>query len=131
MILGVSILVLLVIRLAVRWRTQHPEWASTGNKFFDWVGNLTHLGLYVLTFGMAITGIILANQRGLLARVFGIGSTPAQGTYLRGGFRFGMLHGGFWTLLLLLIVLHIGAALYHQFILKDNLMGRMWFGKNQ
>jgi cytochrome b561 len=123
--------VLLVIRLAVRWRTQHPEWASTGNKLFDWVGNLTHLGLYVLTFGMAITGIILANQRGLLARVFGIGSTPAQGTYLRGGFRFGMLHGGFWTLLLLLIILHIGAALYHQFILKDNLMGRMWFGKNQ
>ena len=131
MILGISILVLLVIRLAVRWRTQHPEWASTGNTFFDWVGNLTHLGLYVLTFGMAITGIILANQRGILARVFGIGSTPAQGTYLRGGFRFGMLHGGIWTLLLLLIILHIGAALYHQFILKDNLMGRMWFGKNK
>jgi cytochrome b561 len=131
MILGISILVLLVIRLAVRWGTQHPQWASTGNKFFDWVGNLTHLGLYLLTFGMAITGIILANQRGILARVFGIGSTPTPGTYLPGGFRFGMLHGGIWTLLLLLITLHVGAALYHQFILKDNLMGRMWFGKNQ
>jgi cytochrome b561 len=131
MILGISILVLLVVRLAVRWGTQHPEWASTGNKLFDWVGNLTHLGLYVLTFGMAITGIILANQRGILARVFGVGATPAAGTYLRGGFRFGMLHGGIWTLLLLLIILHVGAALYHQFILKDNLMGRMWFGKNQ
>jgi cytochrome b561 len=32
-------------------------------------------------------------------------------------------------LLLLLILLHIGAALYHQFLKKDHLLGRMWFGK--
>ncbi len=128
MIAGIAILVLLVIRLAVRWTTKHPDWASAGNKFFDWVGNLTHLGLYVLTFAMTITGIILASQRGQLARVLGIG-TATPGGFRRGGFSLGFLHGGVWTLLLLLIVLHIGAALYHQFILKDNLMGRMWFGK--
>ncbi len=128
MIAGIAILVLLVIRLIVRWTTKHPDWASAGNKFFDWVGNLTHLGLYVLTFAMAITGIILASQRGQLARVLGIG-TFTPGGFRRGGFSLGFLHGGVWTLLLLLIVLHIGAALYHQFILKDNLMGRMWFGK--
>lgn len=130
MIVGISVLVLLLIRMLVRLMTRHPAWATAGNPLFDWVGNLTHLGLYVLTFAMAVTGIILANQRGVLARVFGVGSTPAPGTYLRGGFRFGMLHGGIWTLLLLLIILHVGAALYHQFILKDNLMGRMWFGKS-
>ncbi len=45
MILGIIILVLLVIRLAVRWTTKLPDWASAGNKFFDWVGNLTHWGL--------------------------------------------------------------------------------------
>jgi cytochrome b561 len=128
MIAGIAILVLLVIRLIVRWMTKHPGWASAGNRFFDWVGNLTHLGLYVLTFAMTITGIILASQRGQLARVLGIG-TFTPGSFRRGGFSLGFLHGGAWTLLLLLIVLHIGAALYHQFILKDNLMGRMWFGK--
>ena len=130
MILGITILVLLVIRLAVRWRTGHPEWASAGNKFFDWVGNLTHFGLYLLTFAMTITGIILADQRGILARTFGTGSTPTPGSFSRGGFSLGFFHGGIWTLLLLLIILHVGAALYHQFILKDNLMGRMWFGKS-
>jgi cytochrome b561 len=129
MILGITILVLLIVRLIVRWTTKHPEWASAGNKFFDWVGGLTHFGLYLLTFGMTITGIILADQRGMLAQIFGIGSTPTPGSFGRGGFSLGFLHGGLWTLLLLLIVLHIGAALYHQFILKDNLMGRMWFGK--
>ena len=130
MIFGISVLILLIIRLAVRLTTKHPDWASAGNRFFDWVGNLTHLGLYLLTFAMAITGILLANQRGILARVFGIGSTPTPGTYLPGGFRFGMLHEGVWILLIILIILHIGAALYHQFILKDNLMGRMWFGRS-
>jgi cytochrome b561 len=128
MIAGITVLGLLVIRLILRWTTKHPDWASAGNKFFDWVGNLTHWGLYVLTFAMTITGIILASQRGQLARVLGIG-TFTPGGFRRGGFSLGFLHGGVWTLLLLLVVLHIGAALYHQFILKDNLMGRMWFGK--
>jgi len=129
MIFGLVVLVLLVVRLIVRWTTKHPEWASAGNKFFDWVGGLTHFGLYLLTFGMVITGIILADQRGILARTFGIGSTPTPGSFGRGGFSLGFLHGGIWTLLLLLILLHVGASLYHQFIVKDNLLGRMWFGK--
>lgn len=130
MILGIAVLILLVIRLIVRWTTKHPEWASAGNPFFDWIGGLTHFGLYLLTFGMVITGIILADQRGILARTFGIGSTPTPGNFFRrGGFSLGFLHGGIWTLLLLLIIVHVGAAFYHQFILKDNLFGRMWFGK--
>jgi cytochrome b561 len=129
MIVGLAVLVLLVIRLLLRWTTKHPEWASAGNKFFDWVGNLTHIGLYILTFAMVITGIVLADQRGILARTFGIGSTPTPGSFRRGGFSLGFFHGGIWTLLILLIALHVGATLYHQFILKDNLMGRMWFGK--
>ena len=128
MIVGLAVLVLLIIRLFVRWRTKHPEWASTGIKLFDWVGNLTHLGLYLLTFAMVITGIILADRRGILARTFGIGSTPTPG--IRRGFSLGRFHGGIWVLLILLIALHVGAALYHQFIVKDNLLSRMWYGKD-
>lgn len=129
MILGIAVLVLLVVRLIVRWVTKRPAWASTGIKLFDWVGELTHFGLYLLTFAMVITGIILADQRGILARTFGIGSTPTPGSFRRSGFSLGFFHGGVWTLLILLIALHIGAALYHQFIVKDNLLGRMWFGR--
>ena len=128
MIVGIIVLVLLIIRLLVRFGTKHPTWQSAGNKIFDWVGNLTHWGLYLLTFAMVITGIILADRRGLLARTFGIGSRPTPGGFRR-GFSLGMFHEGVWILLILLIALHVGAALYHQFILKDNLLGRMWFGR--
>jgi cytochrome b561 len=129
MVFGILVLVLLIVRLIVRWTTKHPEWASAGNKFLDWVGVLTHWGLYILTFAMVITGIILADQRGILARTFGIGSVPVRGSFQRGGFSLGFFHGGIWTLLLLLILLHVGAALYHQFIVKDNLLARIWYGK--
>ena len=129
MIFGLTVLVLLIVRLIVRWTTKHPEWSSAGNKFLDWVGGLTHFGLYLLTFAMVITGIILADQRGILARTFGIGNTPVPGSFRRGGFSLGFLHGGIWILLVLLMLLHVGAALYHQFIVKDNLLARMWYGK--
>jgi cytochrome b561 len=39
------------------------------------------------------------------------------------------LHLDIAILLLFLIGFHILAALYHQFIRKDHLIGRMWFGK--
>lgn len=143
MILGISVLVLLVIRLIIRWRTQRPDWATIGSGFLDKIGELTHWALYFFTFAITITGIILAVQTNRLARVFGLGGgtlpqfTPGQfppggveGRFPRGGgFFLGAFHGLSWTLLLLLIILHIGAALYHQFIRKDNLLGRMWFGR--
>ncbi|MFL7869690.1 MAG: cytochrome b [Anaerolineales bacterium] len=131
MILGISTLVLLTIRLLVRWFTKHPNWASTGTPFLDLVGKLTHLGLYFFTFSITITGIIMASQRGLFARVLGIGTAAARSFGRRGfgGFAIGAFHGLSWSLLFLLILLHIGAALYHQFFKKDNLLGRMWYGK--
>jgi cytochrome b561 len=128
MILGVAILVLLIIRFIVRWRTQHPDWATTGNRFLDKVGEITHWALYLFTFGMTITGISLAMRGNRLARTFGLASAAPLGQFRPRGFSIGMFHGAIWFFLLLLILLHIGAAFYHQFILKDNLLGRMWYG---
>ncbi len=52
-----------------------------------------------------------------------------------GGGRFGLafillpIHLDLAILLLGLLTLHILAALYHQFVHKDNLIGRMWYGR--
>ena len=167
MILGIAVLVLLIVRLIVRWRAKSPAWATTSNSFLDFVGVLTHWALYFFTFIIVITGIILAMQGNRLARTFGLASstprqfTPGQfqpgqippngqfqfqpgqtprfgggeggfeGGFGRGNFftLLGRLHGVSWILFFLLIVFHAGAAFYHQFFVKDNLLGRMWFGK--
>lgn len=128
MILGITTLLLLTIRLIVRWLTKHPDWATAGNPFLDLVGKLTHFGLYFFTYSITITGIVMASQRGLLARVLGIG-TAAAGGFGRRGFSIGAFHGLSWALLFMLILLHVGAAFYHQIFKKDNLLGRMWYGK--
>ena len=74
MILGIIILVLLVIRLVVRWRTRHPDWATTGSAFLDKIGVLTHWALYFFMFAITITGLVLALQTNRFARVFNIGN---------------------------------------------------------
>ena len=131
MILGIVTLVLLTVRLFARWFTKHPDWVTAGNTFFDLVGKVTHFGLYFFTYSITVTGIIMASQRGLFARVLGIGTAVARGVGRRGfdGFALGAFHGLSWSLLFLLILPHVGAALYHQFVLKDNLLSRMWFGR--
>ncbi len=161
MILGLTVLLLLVIRLVVRWRTKRPAWATAGNAFLDMIGGLTHWALYFFAFAITITGLILALQTNRLSRVFNVtGAPPRQftpgqfppgqfppsgqfqpgqerpggfegGGFTRGGgFSLGAFHGLSWILLLLLILFHVAASLYHQFLLKDNLLGRMWFGKS-
>lgn len=40
-------------------------------------------------------------------------------------------HGLLGTLLFLLVILYIAAALYHQFYLRDGLFSRMWFGRRK
>jgi cytochrome b561 len=161
MLFGIAVLALLVVRLIVRWAIRRPEWATTGSALLDWVGKLTHLGLYFFTFAVTITGLIFALQTNRLAAVFG-GATAAQfppgirqpgqfpppgirpggqgspgfeggfgdGLRAAGRFVFRAFHELSWKILLALIILHVGAALYHQFIRKDNLLGRMWFGSS-
>ena len=163
MLLGITVLVLLAIRLVVRWRIKAPEWATTGSSLLDRIGRWTHIALYFFAFSVTVTGLILALQTNRLARVFnpsaqgrfspgqfqpgqfpppqqgfqpgqfpppgGFGEGGREGGFGRGGrFFLGAFHGASWTILLLLIILHVAAALYHQFWRRDNLFGRMWFG---
>ncbi len=142
-VLGAAVLVLLVLRLLIRWRTKRPEWAATGSPLLDRVGQLTHWALYFLIFLVLGTGLVLSLQGNRLSRAFGLAGLPTQftpGRFPRPGFEdgigrggilflIGRLHGLSWALLLLLVLFHVGAALYHQLMLKDNLLGRMWFGR--
>lgn len=157
MILGLLVLILLIVRLVVRWRTRQPDWATAGSGFLDQVGVVTHWALYFFTFAITITGLILALQTNRLSRIFSPagsdrafafrqsqgGALPPSGQFQpggdrpgglegrfprQGGFFLGAFHGVSWIVLLLLIILHVGATLYHQFLRRDGLLGRMWFG---
>lgn len=126
MAIGMSIGVFLILRLVVRVRTEKPPHASTGNAILDRVGVGTHHLMYLLVALMVLSGLGMALSAGLFGVVYGgQGAIPADLST-----RFpARTHDLVSNLLLLLVVLHIAAALYHQFFLKDGLFRRMWFGR--
>lgn len=128
MVFGGVILLLTVIRLVWRRMSAQPDHAETGNGLLDMLGVAAHYGLNLLTLLAAGSGIGLALQAGLPGIVFGgEGSLPPDfGTYTPR-----IAHGVLTKLLAALIVLHVIGALYHQFIIKDRLFARIWFGKRE
>ena len=124
---GIFTLLVIVIRFVTRMKLPKPAPATAGNAFFDWVGKVVHYALYLLVFLTAISGMSLSMQAGLVPIVFGGSGAPLPADFFE--FTARMMHGFIVPALLLLVFLHVGAALYHQFILKDNLLARMGYGK--
>lgn len=120
---GGAIAILLIARLILRFTVKRPAPADAGHALLNWIARATHLLLYLLLIGMAVSGLGMFQQANLPA-VFGGAPYPDFFAYPP---RLG--HGLISWLLLGLAALHFGAAMYHQFIKKDSLLARMWFGK--
>lgn len=125
MVMGITILLLMLVRLVTRFRLPRPAPADAGNAFLNTVGELTHWALYLLATIMPLTGIMLASLTDDLSNLIG----PASKSLANSLGWLGEFHGLVWALLLLILFLHIGAALFHQFIKKDNLFSRMWYAR--
>jgi cytochrome b561 len=84
------------------------------------IGELVHWGLYAAAFLILVLGGLIAYNRNLFAVAAGTGTVAGRAGAL------GALHQMAWALALMLIFVHAVAALYHQFILRDRLLNRMW-----
>lgn len=124
MVLGALLLATMIVRLIVRFTTKRPGWANTGNEMLNKLGELVHFGLYFFTFYILAFGGLIAIKRNLIGYLLGNGSAVRLE-----GFIIPLHHLG-WLAIMGLLLLHIGGAFYHQVILKDNLLGRMGFGKS-
>jgi cytochrome b561 len=119
---GQIILFLMIARLIIRFVTRRPAPADIGNPLLNRAANLVHGLLYVAVIAMAVAGMGTAAQAGL--------NQPGAGLpedFFAFPARYG--HGYTAIILIVLIAGHVGAWAYHQFIKKDNLFSRMWFGK--
>jgi cytochrome b561 len=75
---------------------------------------------------MAVSGLIMALQAGLFEVAFlGHGNLPADLWV----FPVRTVHYLASRILMALIAVHIVAALYHALVLRDGLLGRMFFGR--
>jgi cytochrome b561 len=119
---------LLVVLLRILWRLTHrpppppllPAWQKR-------LAAATHFALYLALILMPLAGWASASAHGYPVRVFGILTLPTLVPYRAHiGFRLGDVHADvlYW-ILLGLIVVHIGAALYHRYLKRDTVLSRM------
>ena len=127
MTLGIVTLLVVFARFWARSKYPQPAYASTGNAFLDDFGKLVHGLLLLLAATMGLSGILLSMQAGLAPIVFFGSGDPLPASFqvflTRG------VHGVVAPTLLILLLIHIGAAFYHQWFLKDKLFARMGLGK--
>jgi cytochrome b561 len=127
MAVGMSILGLMTLRFIVRICTRRPADATTGYAALDRIASATHYAFYLLVLLMAGSGLATAILAGLNRSVFQGTGEPLPPSFE--AYPSFVAHGYFALLLAGFIVLHLLAALYHQFVRKDRLLRRMWFAR--
>jgi len=121
---GLTILILMVVRLITRLRSRKPPPVNASGPL-KWLATVSHWGLYLLTFAMLSTGLGMA-QMGALFPILEGKPVPLPATFASLPPHAG--HVLFSSLLLALVALHSAAALWHAFAKRDGVFGRMWFG---
>ncbi len=123
--IGITMLVLIVLRFA--WRLTHPvppesslpKWQRVGSEVMHWL-------LYALVLATTITGWLFASFRGWSISLFFLAPMPmlSAGNPAAGKMIDGWHQAMEWSLLVV-IGLHVAAALTHLLVHRDRVMHRM------
>jgi cytochrome b561 len=122
---GLLVLLLAVLRIALRFRGGRlPQLIhSRLVRIAAW---LTHAALYLILLGLPLLGWALSNAEGKPVYLFGaaLPALVAEDEDLADALL--VWHQDVAWALLALVLLHIGAALYHHFVRRDDVLRSMW-----
>lgn len=124
--IGATILVLALLRLAVRLLNPPPPYPSDFPKWERFLAVWNHRLFYVLLIALPLTGLAAVSGRaedGTVPLLFGLALPAIPGIARENGF--GDAHEVLVFTTLALVVLHVGAALYNQFGSSTNVADRM------
>jgi len=125
---GIVLGVLLVIRILLRWRQGVPAAATTGPRWQRVLSKLSHLGLYAVMAALVGSGIAVAmyTTHSMPLPVLGgfdisLAGNSSEELYreLRG------YHALVTDIAIGFVALHVAAAFYHLFWVRDRLAQRM------
>jgi cytochrome b561 len=123
---GVTIFLLAVIRLA--WRLANPV-PRQPDRLPPWQRSLaasSHAALYAVLIVMPVTGWIMSSALNLPVVYLGLVPIPSPfGVDRALGESMKVVHLSLAVLLLALVSIHVLAALYHHFVLRDDVLRRM------
>jgi cytochrome b561 len=123
--IGITILALIVLRFI--WRLTHPVAPESSLPAWQRVSSqAVHLLLYLAVLLTTLSGWFFASMRGWTIYLYSVAPLPhlvAAGAPL--GRTLGRWHETLTWFLLILIGIHIAAALMHLFVYRDRVMHRM------
>jgi cytochrome b561 len=121
---GVTLLLLILVRLYVRLAQAHPAYPSSMKDWEKKLADLVHRGLYVLMVALPVSGFIMAVYSKYGIHWFGL---PLVAGTDNPGLRdiFKEAHEIIGVVTISIIVVHVAAAIKHKVIDKDDVMARM------
>jgi cytochrome b561 len=135
---GLTILTLSVLRLLWRLANPIPPLPPGMSTTLRILARGTHYLFYFLIIAIPLAGWAWTSSstKGIPTKYFGLFSWPnipfladlPRATKIANGHMFHSYHVYLAYSAALLLVLHVGAALYHQFFRHDSVLRRMWFG---
>ncbi|AXS80238.1 cytochrome b [Dechloromonas sp. HYN0024] len=123
---GVTAFLLVTIRLV--WRITHrpPALPESMPKFMQFAAHAGHLALYGLMIAIPLSGWLMSSAKGFQTVWFGLLPIPdLLDKNKELGDLLATIHESLNLLLIAVLVGHIGAALKHHFIDKDDILTRM------
>ena len=127
MIFGFMITTFMIVRLIVKMKSINPPPMVTGHALRDKMGTSVHQILYILVILMGLSGFGIAVLAGIPDVILGVEGATLPETF--NDLLPRLAHGLIAKLIMAMVALHVLAAIYHQLILKDNIISRMMFGK--
>jgi cytochrome b561 len=123
---GMTILMLAILRLAWRLRRPAPPLPPTMRPFERWAARATHATFYVLLFAMPLTGWMMSSAKNYSVSWFGLFTWPNLIGKNEHAFNFlRSTHDILSYVLFAIAGLHILAALKHHFWDRDDVLVRM------
>jgi cytochrome b561 len=125
--IGVTVLALVVVRVLFRLALPTPNYVPPLSAFNLYASKLGHLGLYALMIALPISGYVHSSAGDHSFAWFGLFPVPQ---WVAPDKNLDELAGGAHYLLAwaigVLLVGHIGAAIWHAAVKKDGVLARMW-----
>lgn len=122
---GLTLLVLVVLRIAVRLTLPHPPLPNDLPKLQRWAAGASHLLLYGLMLAMPLLGWAMLSA-GDYPRPLGLPAIAPHNLQLYAVLR--QAHGWAGYLLFATVLVHVGAALMHAWVRRDGVLRSMWPG---
>lgn len=124
--IGISVLLLVALRLAWKSINIQPPLPDTMKPIEKLAARAGHLGLYLLVIAMPLSGWMMSSSAGFPVSVFGWFTLPDLVAPDRERLKdLQEVHEFLAYCLILLVSLHVLAALLHHFYHRDNVLRRM------